>query len=894
MLVMCLCVVLSLTACATIKLATPIGVRINYDKLTLSWVSVNDAVAYEIAVDGEPVEQVNRTSWAMSHMVPGEYQITVRAIGDGKLTKNSDWSEAVTFIRDAEQGLEFKLYNNSNEYMVSGIGTAGSNVVIPDFYRQKPVTKIEKGAFANQTRIRSVVVGANVTVIEEKAFDNCSFMESITFEAEKMQSIGENAFQRCWALKEITIPQGITTLPKYVFNYCRALEKVTFNSDLYVIDGYAFDGCTGLKEVVLPDSVVALGEFAFNNCSALESVTFGEGLLQIGQRCFAECGKLATLNFGQSNLKLIDQYAFTNCTSLTEVELPDSVYGIGPAVFSFCTNLATLTIGDNVSVMGAYVVHETALYEQAEDLVYIGNWVSYCKNPKLTTVTFKEGTVGIASQAFEGCLGLTVVEMPETIKYLGSYAFVSCQSLMSVTLSPQITEIPAFAFNDCISLMSVTFGPNVTTIEKYAFYNCTDLRNIYLPNTVTKIGLYAFRQTRLWTDSTPGDYVYVGDWVIGFKPALTPIMPDSIRPGTVGIADYAFYELDADYITMPDTIKYLGEYSFYRVSMTYLKLSANIKKVSDYAFFQCTELLNLNIPEGVEEIGRSAFYQIQATKIVLPKSVKTIGMYAFYRPAKLISVDLGTVETIGRGAFYNAEVLESLTIPASVKTIDAYAFYGCEMLQSLTINEGVEEIGEYAFAKALILPKLTLPDTLTTVGKYAFRDLQNCESLVLGSGLQSVGDGAFMKCAATTLVVDGNETVFGKYAFRGCSLMESIIIKNGVSKIDMHAFYGCTKATFYVENNTPMTNWDSRWNSSHCPVLSGVTLSADGKYVESFVKNQDTLVVSAGKFANAPAKDGYVFAGWATTLGGKAEYTMDTLKTVADGTTLYAVWNPAA
>ena len=215
MLVMCLSIVFTLTACATIKLATPIGVSINYDKLTLSWVSVNDAVAYEIAIDGEPVEQVNKTSWSMSHMPAGEYQITVRALGDGKLTKTSNWSEPVTFIRDAENGLEYKLYNNSNEYMVTGIGKAGSDIVIPDFYRQKPVTKIAKEAFADQTRIKSVVVGRNVTVIEEEAFNNCSFMESIEFLAEKMDSIGANAFQRCWALKEITIPNSVKTISNH-------------------------------------------------------------------------------------------------------------------------------------------------------------------------------------------------------------------------------------------------------------------------------------------------------------------------------------------------------------------------------------------------------------------------------------------------------------------------------------------------------------------------------------------------------------------------------------------------------------------------------------------------------------------------------------------------------
>jgi len=888
--VICLCVMLSLTACAKIKLATPIGVRINYDKLMLNWVSVNDAVAYEVSVDGEVVEEVRKTSWDMSFMAPGEYQIAVRAVGDGNVTKTSEWSQPVQFIRDAETGLEFKLYNNSSEYMVVGIGKSGANVVIPEYYRQKPVTRIYEAAFANHTRVKSVVVGSNVTVIDDKAFDNCSFMETITFLADEMQSIGANAFQRCWALKEITIPKGITTIGPYTFNYCKALEKVTFNDDLYVIDSYAFDGCSSLKEVVLPDSVVAIGEYAFNNCDELTSVTFGKNLLQLGQFSFAKCEKLATLDFGESKLQIVEQYAFTECSSLTEVALPSEVMVLGNAVFSFCTNLASVTIGDKVQHIGAYLLHETELLNKAEGLVYLGNWLVYNKDPLASSVEFKEGTVGVANQAFDSNSGLVVVIMPDTIKYVGAYAFVDCTSLMSVTLSNQLTEVPSHAFSGCINLISVVFGSEIESIGQYAFYNCSSLLNITLPNSVTKIGLYAFRHTKLWTDSTPGEFVYVGNWAVGFKPSMSPIMPETFKVGTVGIADYAFYEMEANYVTFPTTIQYLGDYSFFRVSMIYLKLSSSLKKVGDYAFFQCVDLMEVVIPEGVEEIGRSAFYQIQTTNIQLPQSVKTIGMYAFYRPAKLVTVNLGGVETIGRGAFYNAPYLSELVLPQSTKVVESYAFYGAAAMETLTLNEGLKEIGEYAFAKAAAVKSLKIPNSVTTIGRYAFRDAISCQSIVLGNALQAVGDGAFMNSGVTALTVVGNNVAFGKYVFRGCTDLQSVVITDSVKSFDMHAFYGSKKATFFIENNTDMTNWSARWNSSKCPVLSGVNLSADNSYVESFVKTNDTLVVDTGKVACAPVRDGFVFAGWSTTLGGAKEYTMDTLKTAPDGTTLYALW----
>ena len=165
---------------------------------------------------------------------------------------------------------------------------------------------------------------------------------------------------------------------------------------------------------------------------------------------------------------------------------------------------------------------------------------------------------------------------------------------------------------------------------------------------------------------------------------------------------------------------------------------------------------------------------------------------------------------------------------------------------------------------------------------------------MFGSGLQHVADGAFMNNAVKNIVIKGDNVVFDKYAFRGSANLQTVVIQSNVSKFDMHAFYGCKDATFFIENNTEVANWNSRWNSSKGPVLSGVTLSQDKTYVESFVKNQDSLVVGTGKVACAPVRDGYVFAGWSTTSSGSEEYTMDTLSTVVDGTRLYAVWNPAA
>ena len=56
-------------------------------------------------------------------------------------------------------------------------------------------------------------------------------------------------------LKEVIIPEGITTIEANAFEGCFSLESVTLPSSIKHIGPNAFAGCKELKEVILPDSI---------------------------------------------------------------------------------------------------------------------------------------------------------------------------------------------------------------------------------------------------------------------------------------------------------------------------------------------------------------------------------------------------------------------------------------------------------------------------------------------------------------------------------------------------------------------------------------------------------------------------------------------------------------
>jgi hypothetical protein len=68
-----------------------------------------------------------------------------------------------------------------------------------------------------------------------------------------------------------------------------------YNFDVTAIEEDAFDDCYGLTSVVVPNSVISIGRTAFQGCTALTSITFGSGVRTIGAQAFNYCNALTTV-----------------------------------------------------------------------------------------------------------------------------------------------------------------------------------------------------------------------------------------------------------------------------------------------------------------------------------------------------------------------------------------------------------------------------------------------------------------------------------------------------------------------------------------------------------------------------------------------------------------------
>ena len=271
----------------------------------------------------------------------------------------------------------------------------------------------------------------------------------------------------------------------------------------------------------------------------------------------------------------------------------------------------------------------------------------------------------IGDRAFEGCSGLTSLNLPAGITSIGDWTFQGCSGLTSLTLPASITSIGGHAFYGCSGLTSLNLPAGITSIGENAFSGCSGLTSLNLPAGITEIGSWAFE-------------------------------------GCSGLTS----------LTLPAGITEIDDLAFAGCSrLTSLTLPAGITSIGDRAFSGCSGLTSLNLPAGITEIGDRAFMDCSGlTSLTLPAGITEIGYGTFKGCSGLTSLTLPAGIT-------------SLTLPAGITSGIVYgAFEGCSGLTSIYVYaEKVPKIGGNVF-EGIDAKKCTLYVPMGTYDDYWISD----------------------------------------------------------------------------------------------------------------------------------------------------------------------------
>ena len=113
----------------------------------------------------------------------------------------------------------------------------------------------------------------------------------------------------------------------------------------------AFTACISLKDINIPDSVTSIGDFALNGIRSFKSSNIPDAVTSIEYCAYAECVSLESIDIPDS-VTSIESGAFAECVSLESVNMPDSVTGIGDSAFSGRRSLKSINIPSVIEIEG--------------------------------------------------------------------------------------------------------------------------------------------------------------------------------------------------------------------------------------------------------------------------------------------------------------------------------------------------------------------------------------------------------------------------------------------------------------------------------------------------------------------------------------------------------------
>ena len=215
----------------------------------------------------------------------------------------------------------YKILNDGTLRLYQYEGT-DTNIVVPDTIDGRKVTVLGNSTFQYCTQasdIESVTLPDSLTTIEKNAFYNCEKFKSVTI-PQNVSSIGLAAFVE--GLSESSLTE-IKVDPENP--YFSEKDGVVFSKDGTKLIVFP-SGRSG--DYQIPDGTVSVGDYAFYYCVNVSSITVPGSVRSLGEGAFGNCSSLtkAVLNEG---LEEIGEYAFQSSSGIRDLIIPASVKSVG-------------------------------------------------------------------------------------------------------------------------------------------------------------------------------------------------------------------------------------------------------------------------------------------------------------------------------------------------------------------------------------------------------------------------------------------------------------------------------------------------------------------------------------------------------------------------------------
>lgn len=207
-----------------------------------------------------------------------------------------------------------------------------------------------------------------------------------------------------------------------------------------------------------------------------------------------------------------------------------------------------------------------------------------------------------------------LVEVPEGIRIIGDSAFEYCMEVQEVHLPESLERIGKHAFQGS-GIRTIHLPKSIKEIDIYAFSG-TPLESVKLPESLQELGHSAFRYCRMMKKAE-------------FPSHLVEIPHDTFNDcGKLRE------------VTLPQDVEVIGAHAFSGcAALEQMELPESVKRIEEGAFVTCVSLEKVHLPESLEAVERKVFYRCTSLKeLHFPKTVSKFGKGIFSQCSALEQV----------------------------------------------------------------------------------------------------------------------------------------------------------------------------------------------------------------------------------------------------------------
>ncbi len=429
-------------------------------------------------------------------------------------------------------------------------------------------------------------------------------------------------------LELIDLPEGVSFLGERAFASA-LFRELRLPSGLQVIPKEAFQRCWSLETVYLPEAIQRIDERAFLDCDRINYLVFpGIEPPQIAEDAFAECDALKDIDIAPDANK---STAAAFHAAILAGGLHDSQFSVwraNPPDQPPYDQQAKTTFDDTTGLI-------TGFETKAKDIAMF--W-SHWNAAGTATLDIR----GLGASVFENS-GIRSFYVPHSEKFesIGARAFAG-SALVCIHLFDSVKQIGDEAFADCAALREIRLPAGVS-LGKDVFSGCESLDRVVIPADAVLSGSLGLPPERLFFSADAAEpQRKAAQETMGYPWYLTlpkdgevlafARMPDSLEPsagsdfefdaqtGTIrrylgkdatvviphkigGVAVHAVGEASFSHISEHDALDDAGN----KVSLTRVVIPESVTCIGDTAFLNCAALKQVNCYGPVERLGIRAF-----------------------------------------------------------------------------------------------------------------------------------------------------------------------------------------------------------------------------------------------------------------------------------------------